>query len=203
MPSQLKTFTTGNTTKTEVRPFGQFVYMNYAIGRQGISVSYDRNKNSRESFKRNKSYLFLQPAYKQYWCRDSRLTKGGDILAGKDNLIPGGYALTVEEQSAGGRKSAEKRREKKMLQEALEKLMKGKVPANGIASLNEDMVRLGIDTSKYNTAQLMALAQIVNALKGNQSAFELIRDTIGEKPVDKQELLADTNFKVEITGFDD
>ncbi|MBQ7284247.1 MAG: hypothetical protein IJ339_01210 [Oscillospiraceae bacterium] len=124
-------------------------------------------------------------------------------MAGKDNLKVPSSEEARENGAKGGKKSAEKRREKKMLQDALEKLLKCKASADNVASLNENMAKLGIDTSNFNMAQLMALAQIINAVKGEKGAYELIRDSIGEKPVEEHKIAADTNFKVEITGFDD
>ena len=38
-----------------------------------------------------------------------------------------------------------------------------------------------------NTQVAMSSSLIKEALKGNTKAFELVRDTIGEKPVDKVE----------------
>ena len=103
----------------------------------------------------------------------------------------------------GGKKSGEAKRQKKMLQESLTKLLKAKVDANNIASLNEDIARLGIDTEKFTIADIISLAQVINAIKGNQYAFGLVRDSIGEKPVEAQEVKADTTLSVEITGFED
>ena len=46
----------------------------------------------------------------------------------------------------------------------------------------------------------ITLAQIDKALKGDTKAFEVIRDTIGEKPVEKAENL---NKNIEITMSDE
>jgi hypothetical protein len=50
-----------------------------------------------------------------------------------------------------------------------------------------------IDGSNITNNELLALQMIVEAHKGNTKAFELVRDTIGEKPTDKSEV------KTEIT----
>lgn len=88
----------------------------------------------------------------------------------------------------GGKASGESRKEKKRLQQSLEKLLSCKIDVSNLSQLNEDFAKAGIDTSKMKVADLLALAQIINGIKGNQGAFALIRDSIGEKPVDKQEL---------------
>ncbi|MBR1777284.1 MAG: hypothetical protein IJ752_01705 [Alphaproteobacteria bacterium] len=62
----------------------------------------------------------------------------------------------------GGKKSGEARRERKALKERL---------------------LLLLETG--DTAESVAVALINKALSGNVRAFEVIRDTIGEKPVDK------------------
>jgi hypothetical protein len=67
--------------------------------------------------------------------------------------------------SIGGKKSVEVRREKKLLREELILLL-----------------------SQGKTQEKMSLALIEEAIKGNVKAFEVIRDTIGEKPINKQEV---------------
>lgn len=70
-----------------------------------------------------------------------------------------------EKGKKGGIKSGEVRRERKALKEELLCLLE-----------------------QGNTQEKISLALIKQALKGNVKAFALIRDTIGEKPIDKQEI---------------
>lgn len=70
--------------------------------------------------------------------------------------------------AAGGKKSGEARRQKKVLRERLELLLETR---------HGDM----------DTADALALALIEKGLAGDVRAFEVIRDTIGEKPTDKVE----------------
>ena len=79
-------------------------------------------------------------------------------MSNRKNLIPQAHKLTVEEASKGGIQSGKVRIKRKKLKEELELL------------LNE-----GDCQSK------MCLALIDKALNGNIKAFEIIRDTIGEK----------------------
>lgn len=86
-------------------------------------------------------------------------------MAGKDNLkIP-----TSEEArkngKKGGIKSGEVRRARKTLKQELLLLL-----------------------SSNDTQNKVSLALIKKALEGDTKAFEVIRDTIGEKPKDVQEL---------------
>lgn len=52
-------------------------------------------------------------------------------------------------------------------------------------ALKEELLLL-LSTGK--TQEKISLALIEEAIKGNVKAFEVIRDTIGEKPVNKQEV---------------
>lgn len=89
---------------------------------------------------------------------------------GTKNLIPANRRSKEEvkkNSSKGGKKSGEVRRARKTLREELLALL-----ASG------------------DTQNRMSLALIQEALEGNNAgsvtkAFEVIRDTIGEKPVDK------------------
>lgn len=69
----------------------------------------------------------------------------------------------------GGRKSGEARRKKKELRERLEILLARK-------------------TGRMETADAISLALIEKALAGDVRAFEVIRDTLGEKPASRIEM---------------
>lgn len=94
-------------------------------------------------------------------------------MANEQNLRPAEYKLTLEEQKKGGKRSGEVRRARKTLREEL------------LALLSQD-IRTE-DGGKVNTQVAMSTSIIKEALDGNTKAFEIIRDTIGEKPVDKVE----------------
>ncbi len=83
-------------------------------------------------------------------------------MANIDNLIPGGHKLTLEEQSAGGKASVEARRKRKSLKEEL------------LLMLEDEEVQKSVTVALINQAQ-----------NGNVKAYEMIRDTIEEKPVEK------------------
>lgn len=92
-----------------------------------------------------------------------------------NNLKRGG--ITAEEApkmgSAGGKKSGESRRKKKQLRECLESLLEAKtefVDDNG---------------KKITGAEALALSAFRKALSGDIKAMEFVRDTSGQKPVEK------------------
>lgn len=77
-----------------------------------------------------------------------------------------------EMQSRGGKHSVETRRKKKQIKEYLEIL------------LERDA---GKDSSgkTITTAEAMAIKAIKEAMNGDWKAWELVRDTAGQKPVEK------------------
>lgn len=62
-------------------------------------------------------------------------------------------------------------------------------------ALKEELLLL---LSTNNMQKRVSLALIKQAMAGNTKAFEVIRDTIGEKPIDKVETDIDFNIKVEL-----
>ena len=94
-------------------------------------------------------------------------------MANEQNLLKGDevHKLTVEEQSKGGKASAEARRKKRDLRNAIDILLE-----NDIKGKNGEI---------KSGAEAIAIAQFQKALKGDTRAFEVIRDTAGQKPVEK------------------
>lgn len=75
-----------------------------------------------------------------------------------------------------GRKSGQVRRERKTLRDELLKLLQEKVP--------------GKDGSKRPAQVAISTALMKQAMKGNIRAYEVIRDTIGEKPVENVNIIS-------------
>lgn len=95
-------------------------------------------------------------------------------MAGTDNL----KRLTSEEAreygSRGGKASVEARRKKKDLRMAFEELLNKEYGSEG--------------GQKLTGTELLALKQFRLAMDGNQKAFELVRDTAGQKPIDRVQI---------------
>lgn len=106
-------------------------------------------------------------------------------MANIQNLIPNSER-TPSERRANARKagiaSGEARRQKKTLKEQMELLLSLPVKDEQTKAFIES---LGIDSDIINNSMAITLSMYQEALKGNTKAFELIRDTIGEKPTDK------------------
>lgn len=100
-------------------------------------------------------------------------------MANEQNLKPlntRAKKVQREIQSKGGKARAKKVQERKTLKEEL---------------------LLLLETNNYN--QKISLALIKEALAGNVRAFNSIRDTIGEKPVENIEVNQDKPFEVNIS----
>lgn len=92
-------------------------------------------------------------------------------MANEQNLHPGEYQLSQEEAKKGGIASGEARRAKRDLRLALEALLEKEFSAK--------------DGTVLSGAEAIALKQMEKALKGDTKAFEVVRDTAGQKPVEK------------------
>ena len=94
-------------------------------------------------------------------------------MANEQNLLKGDekHTFTPEEASKGGKRSAEARRARRDLRQALEMLHEKEYKdKNGHTLSGTEVI----------TAKLFE-----QAMKGNIRAFETLRDTVGQKPVEK------------------
>jgi hypothetical protein len=95
-------------------------------------------------------------------------------MANEQNLKPCEHKFTQEEAKKGAQKSAEARRKKRDLRLAVQALLEADVKDK----------RTG---ETMSGAEALAMAQYRKALKGDTKAFEVLRDTSGQKPVEKVE----------------
>lgn len=94
-------------------------------------------------------------------------------MANEQNLLKGDdiHKFTHEEASKGGKASAEARRAKRDLRLALEML------------LEKDFKDK--DGNMITGAEAITAKLFQQAMNGNVKAFETLRDTVGQKPVEK------------------
>lgn len=89
----------------------------------------------------------------------------------------------------GGIKSGEARRKRKKLKETLSTLLT--LPP-GINDQKDLLMALGIDEDDCNNQTLIAISMIQAAAAGDVKAATWVRDTVGEKPLDKVEASVQT-----------
>lgn len=92
-------------------------------------------------------------------------------MANKKNLVPQAHKLTVAEQSNGGKASGVARRRKKEIRECLEALLDREIRTKS----GETMTG----------AEAISAKLFEKALRGDVRAFEVLRDSAGQKPVER------------------
>lgn len=98
-------------------------------------------------------------------------------MANEQNLKPGAHKLTVEEQSRGGKRSAEVRRENKLIKERI------------LERMGEDDWDLMID-------------KLIERATEDTKSFETLRDTIGQKPKEQVEMASTIDINVVLEDED-
>lgn len=108
-------------------------------------------------------------------------------MANEQNLKPK-TTLSKEEAkkmgSKGGIASGKARRERKAMKEQLEILLNMPVTDSKVKN---KIKKMGVEEDEMKNQMAITTALYLEALSGNTKAYELIRDTIGEKPIDKIE----------------
>ena len=111
-------------------------------------------------------------------------------MANEQNLIPNSERTPSElreQTQRGGIASGEARRRKRDIRLALEAL------------LEKDISDKHGNT--MSTAEAIALKQIEKALKGDTRAFEVVRDSAGQKPTDKIDLTVNDDSTKEMDEY--
>lgn len=107
----------------------------------------------------------------------------------QDNLIPFNE-LTEEKQrelaSKGGKASGEARKQKKLMREQLNMLLNLPIKSSKI---KVQLKELGVEDTEMNNQMALLIAMYQKALKGDVSAFNTLRDTSGEKPIEVQQIV--------------
>lgn len=108
-------------------------------------------------------------------------------MANIQNLIKN-EDLTPEQRrqnaSKAGKASAKKRKQNKTFNELINNFLNSQVNDE---RLKEQLIKLGVEDEEVTNKVAITVSMWKQALKGNTRAFELIRDTIGEKPIEKTE----------------
>lgn len=114
-------------------------------------------------------------------------------MANTQNLIKN-EDLTPEQRrrnaSKAGKASAKKRQQNKTFKEIINKFLDGQVSDE---RLKQQMIEFGFADKEVSNKSCAVFALWKEAIKGNTKAFELLRDTIGEKPQDKVNISGEVN----------
>ncbi|MBS5722174.1 MAG: hypothetical protein KHW50_07355 [Clostridium sp.] len=106
-------------------------------------------------------------------------------MANEQNLIKN-EDLTPEQRrknaSKAGKASAKKRQQNKTFKEIINKFLDGRVSDE---RLKQQMIEFGFADKEVSNKSCAVFALWREAIQGNTKAFELLRDTIGEKPQEK------------------
>lgn len=108
-----------------------------------------------------------------------------------NNLIPSNKRTPSERREIArkaGTKSGEVRRAKKTFRTLFEDFGEMKITDE---ELKEGLKKAGIEEEEMVNKVAIAFSMYLKAISGDTRAFELIRDTMGEKPSDKIDLVDD------------
>ncbi len=112
-------------------------------------------------------------------------------MANENNLIPKDSNQSREEARINGKKggiaSGKAKRRRKTMKMQLELLMSSKLDNPDLEKIKKALTKFKIPKSDENIQMAMNVSMVQQALKGNTKAYEIIRDTLGEKPADKIE----------------
>lgn len=111
-------------------------------------------------------------------------------MANEENLIPFSERSKEEARelgAKGGIASGIVRREKKLMKDQMALLLS--MPLMN-EDLKEKIQELGIEEEDIDNQMAIVMAMWQKAIKGNVKASEFIRDTLGEKPIEKVEVNA-------------
>ena len=116
-------------------------------------------------------------------------------MANKENLIPQAHVLTVEEQSKGGKKSVEVRRQKKTVQKILNDFLS--TAAKDSPQVSKLAAKMGLQDDG-SVKDLFTIVCTLNTLKdGNLSDLERLSKLLGE-----QTEIADTEAQKQAAFLD-
>lgn len=107
--------------------------------------------------------------------RKKRGLKGSDRVANEQNLRPGEYKLTLEEQKKGGLKSAEIRKEKATFKKAIQWLVNSDIKLNE-GTITDNFKKAGLDISNLNPTQLATIGLWFGAVQGNSTNYRTLME---------------------------
>ena len=117
-------------------------------------------------------------------------------MANNENLKPGEYKLTLEEQKKGGIASGKARKEKASLRKSLETILNSDIRITQ-GAIFDKYKAMGIDISNKPIAELVNLGLLYGAVEGNATNYKTIMETNNE--IVNGEVVNTPTLKIEIT----
>lgn len=101
--------------------------------------------------------------------------KGSDKVANIQNLKPGEYKLTLEEQKKGGIASGKVRKEKATFKNAIKWLVESDMRITS-GDILDTFKKAGIDISNLNPTQLATMGLWYGAVQGNATNYKTLME---------------------------
>lgn len=106
-------------------------------------------------------------------------------MAKEDNLQPGKYKLTLEEQKMGGIASGKARKEKATFKNAIKWLVESDIKITE-GNIHKAFKNSGIDISKLKPTQLATLGLWYGAVQGNATNYKTLMEANEEVQVESE-----------------
>lgn len=103
----------------------------------------------------------------------------------EDNLRPGEYKLTLEEQKMGGVASGKVRKEKATFKKAIKWLVESDIKIKD-GTLADTYKKAGIDISNLTPTQLATIGLWVGAVNGNATNYKMLMEANEEVELTKE-----------------
>jgi hypothetical protein len=120
-------------------------------------------------------------------CKNTNNRSNGYLAVGNSKIADAGKATQFNSKTAraASRKSIKARNRKRTFKERLIEILD--IPANG-SDAEKLGAYFGVPKKQVDNRIAVLLALFNRALKGDPKAFEIIHDTVGEKPTERREL---------------
>lgn len=128
------------------------------------------------------------------------MIEGSDKVAKEDNLKPGEYKLTLDEQKAGGIASGKARQEKATFKNAIKWLMESDIKIKD-GNIYDYFKNSGIDISNLKPAQLATLGLWNGAIQGKAENYKTLMEaneeiqTANDTPSLNINIIDNSNFE--------
>ena len=107
---------------------------------------------------------------------------------GYKNLVKRSREELIEMGKKGGRANAERIKREQSINEVAKVILKKTVSESKAREILGEYSEL---LDEYTLGAILTMRQAMEAENGNTKAYEVLRDTAGFKPVDRQEITAD------------